>query len=475
MQLAKPFFKQLNKFMQKSKLPLSNSDAKWIQLSKLTYERDGKRFNWEMVERKHKKSKVDAIIIAPLLIGDGKPKTLLTLQYRPPIDKISVEFPAGLTDKGELAETTALRELKEETGYYGKVVHTSPVLSSDPGLTNASFQIVTVQIDLQDKRNKNPSQDLQGDESIELKVVDIDNLLNTLDKLSVDCQVDGKLYHYAMGLANNAVKTCLSPIELDSYHRDGILAIPNVLTDAECDLLINRANELSNEFDPNSSPIFTTNEKNHINNDYFLQSHNNISYFLEEDASKEQILKKNNCINKIGHALHILDPIYKSISDKAIVYNICKQLKMTSPHIMQSMVIFKQPHIGSKVNPHQDGTFLQTPNLLGFWFALEDVHLTNGCLEVAKQSHLLPIAKTFNKIGSTTEFKQLHDTPTDLEYEPVLVKKGSLVLIHGNVYHQSRPNKSDHSRIIYTFHCADLKETWYDANWIPLGPTNYKL
>lgn len=39
-----------------------------------------------------------------------------------------IEVPAGLIDEGETAEEAAVRELKEETGYVGKVTETSPVM-----------------------------------------------------------------------------------------------------------------------------------------------------------------------------------------------------------------------------------------------------------------------------------------------------------------------------------------------------------
>ena len=40
-------------------------------------------------------------------------------QFRPPIDKLVIEVPAGLVDEGETVEESAVRELREETGYVG--------------------------------------------------------------------------------------------------------------------------------------------------------------------------------------------------------------------------------------------------------------------------------------------------------------------------------------------------------------------
>jgi ADP-ribose pyrophosphatase len=43
------------------------------------------------------------------------------------MDALSLEFPSGLIDANEKPEEAALRELKEETGYVGKVTSVSPI------------------------------------------------------------------------------------------------------------------------------------------------------------------------------------------------------------------------------------------------------------------------------------------------------------------------------------------------------------
>ena len=464
--------------MRVGKQVLENAEAKWIQMSKLTYENNNRQHSWEMVERKHKKSNgVDAIIIAPILSGKGGLKTILALQYRPPIDRISVEFPAGLTDEGELAEETALRELKEETGYMGKVISTSPILSSDPGITNSVFQIVTVQVDLNHPNNQNTKQDLQGDENIELKVVELDTLLDTLGELGKSCCIDGKLYHYAMGLQNTGIPE-LTQQQIKDFNTKGYLTIPNMLSTAECDALLKHSIELCDDFSPKENKtIFSTEEAKQVKDDYFLDSHDKIRYFVEADATESDLINnKQKCVNKIGHALHCLDPKFKLISDKAIVSNICRQLGMVDPHIMQSMVIFKQPKIGGKVDQHQDGTFLITDKLIAFWIALEDTTIDNGCLQVAPGSHSFPISKFFEKQSDgSMKFNQIHKPEDNLKYENVIIKKGSLILIHGSVYHQSMENKSEKSRIAYTFHVSDLQNGWDTRNWIKKSDASYKL
>ncbi|MET3129902.1 ADP-ribose pyrophosphatase [Oxalobacteraceae bacterium GrIS 1.11] len=55
-----------------------------------------------------------AVVILPLL-DDGR--VLLERQFRYPLDRVFIEFPAGKIDPGEDALACAKRELLEETGY----------------------------------------------------------------------------------------------------------------------------------------------------------------------------------------------------------------------------------------------------------------------------------------------------------------------------------------------------------------------
>ena len=101
---------------------------------------DNKTRDWESAIRRTrpKGSLVDGVCILAVLDKPDGPEVLLQKQYRPPIDKVCIEMPAGLIDAGESVEFCALRELKEETGYVGKVEKSTGI---GPILFNGMFSI----------------------------------------------------------------------------------------------------------------------------------------------------------------------------------------------------------------------------------------------------------------------------------------------------------------------------------------------
>ncbi|KAF7188931.1 putative Nudix hydrolase P35G2.12 [Pseudocercospora fuligena] len=183
---------------------LDPSEAKWTELRKIEWtDQDGKDRVWEAAARKTRgKGGVDAVAIAPILRHPSRPpQTMVILQYRPPVEAFCVEFPAGLIDEGETPEQAAVRELKEETGYEGKVLDCSPTIVSDPGLTNANMQIATIEVELKEG-DKEPEQHLDEGEHIERILVPLDELYDKLQAMSKDQGkiVDARLFHWAAGL-----------------------------------------------------------------------------------------------------------------------------------------------------------------------------------------------------------------------------------------------------------------------------------
>eukprot|EP01121_Diplochlamys_sp_Union-15-3_P011846 TRINITY_DN3473_c0_g2_i1.p1 TRINITY_DN3473_c0_g2~~TRINITY_DN3473_c0_g2_i1.p1 ORF type:complete len:203 (+),score=45.62 TRINITY_DN3473_c0_g2_i1:87-695(+) len=179
--------------------------TKWLKFRQLHYlDHCGKERVWDYVERSTRTNEVDGVDILAIIRTKNKPsEVLLVAQYRPPIKGYSLEFPAGLVDKGETPQQAALRELKEETGYIADgIKESSPVLSLEPGLTNANMRLVHLEIDGDKEENKNPVQCVEETENIDIVRVPYDNLFESL--LSVASlhkyTIDAKLYTFALGL-----------------------------------------------------------------------------------------------------------------------------------------------------------------------------------------------------------------------------------------------------------------------------------
>jgi phytanoyl-CoA hydroxylase len=271
-----------------------------------------------------------------------------------------------------------------------------------------------------------------------------------------------------------SLRMTLNPDQIVAYERDGFLVLENFVDDEACDRLRARAEELVRDFDPQGVvSIFSTQEQTRTSDDYFLESGDKIRFFFEENAfHSDGTLRqsKERSINKIGHALHDLDPVFDEFSRTPEIKQLVSDLGIIDPLLLQSMYIFKQPRIGGEVTCHHDATFLYTEplRLVGLWFALEDATIDNGCLWVIPGGHKLGLKSRFMRAeGGGTRFEVIDDTPWPEEkLEPLEVKKGTVIVLHGLLPHLSRENRSPKSRQAYTLHVIDASANYPASNWL---------
>ena len=266
----------------------------------------------------------------------------------------------------------------------------------------------------------------------------------------------------------------ISGQQLLNYQRDGFLVLPDFVETAACDRLRQRAEELVDEFDPAGVvSIFSTREQTRTSDDYFLESGDKIRFFFEENAfhpNDSLRQSKGRSINKIGHALHDLDPVFDRFSRQPQIRELAADWELAEPLLLQSMYIFKQPNIGGEVSCHQDGTFLFTEPLrmVGLWFALEDATKENGCLWAIPGGHQLGLKKRFVRApGGGTRFEVLDQTPwAEEKAQPLEVKKGTVIVLDPLLPHLSRENRSTRSRHAYTLHLIDASVNYPADNWL---------
>jgi len=262
------------------------------------------------------------------------------------------------------------------------------------------------------------------------------------------------------------------------YARDGFLVLPEFVDASSCDRLRARAEELVQEFDPGEIiSIFSTKEQNRLTDDYFLNSGDKIRFFFEADAFlPDGSLKqsKEQSINKIGHALHDLDPVFSEFSRTPELVQLIKDVDIERPLLLQGMYIFKQPKIGGEVTCHQDSTFLYTKpaTIAGLWFALEDATLENGCLWAIPGGHKVGLKSRWLRSESGMKFEVLDSSPWPEEkLEPLEVRKGSLILLDGLLPHKSLANRSTKSRHAYTLHVIGGDCEYPETNWLQRSPS----
>ncbi len=263
-----------------------------------------------------------------------------------------------------------------------------------------------------------------------------------------------------------------------NYDTNGFVILDGFVSTTDCDRLRNRAADLVSEFDPAGIvSIFSTREQNRVADDYFLASGDQIRFFFEEDAFlPDGTLKqsKERSINKIGHALHDLDPVFKQFSRSPEIKQLIAELGIEDPLLLQSMYIFKQPNIGGEVTCHQDSTFLYTePNdIAGLWFALEDATIENGCLWAIPGGQKLGLKSRWvgtPKNGMRFETYDGTSWPED-QLVPLEVSKGTLIVLSGLVPHKSFANRSTKSRHAYTLHVIGGKCHYPNDNWLQRSP-----
>ena len=266
----------------------------------------------------------------------------------------------------------------------------------------------------------------------------------------------------------------ITPQQLERYQNDGFLVLKAFAEEHECDALRERAEQLVQEFEPAEVvSIFTTHEQSRIADEYFMTSGDKIRFFFEEKAFlSDGTLKqrKERSINKIGHALHDLDPIFNRFSRSEKIKELANAIGFGESYLVQSMYIFKQPNIGGEVSCHQDSTFIYTEptDIVGLWFALEDATIENGCLWAIPGGHKRGLKSRWVRSPEGRMAFEIYDPEQWPEHElaPLAVKKGSLILLNGLLPHRSFENRSPRSRHAYTLHLIHADANYPADNWL---------
>ncbi|MGL4549888.1 MAG: NUDIX domain-containing protein [Gemmataceae bacterium] len=173
------------------------TDERWINLFAVTFENRGHTGRWVFASRKpvpHQGLTADAVVMVPVLRNPGEPPRLVLIrEFRVPVGGYMIGFPAGLIDPGETAETTARREMAEETGLTVTAVKrvTQPLVMT-AGLSDEAAALAFVDV------TGVPSPQLEASESIDVLLLDYDAVVRLCDDASavIDVKVWTVLWMY---------------------------------------------------------------------------------------------------------------------------------------------------------------------------------------------------------------------------------------------------------------------------------------
>ena len=272
----------------------------------------------------------------------------------------------------------------------------------------------------------------------------------------------------------------LSPEQLATFERDGFLVLPNFVSRERCDELKAHVEGLLDKIDPSDGAgltVFDTSEQAHGDDEWFLDSGDKVRWFFEDGAVVNGALTVplRLAVNKLGHAMHDLDPAFEAFSRTPELAAVAADLGFGDPKLLQSMYIFKQPGIGGEVSLHCDHTFLWTEpqSVIGFWFAIEDATQENGCLWVHPGGHRIPVKSRYRMTPDLTEARMETLDPEPYSTDdlvPLEADAGTLVLLHGTLPHWSAPNTSNRSRHAFTLHVIDGVADYPADNWLRRPP-----
>jgi ADP-ribose pyrophosphatase len=142
---------------------------------------------WRLVEREFcdpegngfSRTFVDSPGVVAIAAVDGDRQLVMVRQYRPALDMVLWEIPAGMRDvEGETPLDCAKRELREETGYVGSTWRQIGQVAQSPGTSNSVAELYLAS-DLQ-RGEASP----QGPEemSSSIHLVDLDEAVRMVER-----------------------------------------------------------------------------------------------------------------------------------------------------------------------------------------------------------------------------------------------------------------------------------------------------
>lgn len=120
-------------------------------------------------------------VICVCLTSAGK--VVLEKQYRPPIGRVSYDYPAGSLELGDKDPTSGIRrELREELGFHARSLKKLCVLDVNPGFSNARMHVFLARGDIKEAATPEETESI-----VHMLVLPPDEVMALIDEGKLCC------------------------------------------------------------------------------------------------------------------------------------------------------------------------------------------------------------------------------------------------------------------------------------------------
>lgn len=228
--------------------------------------------------------------------------------------------------------------------------------------------------------------------------------------------------------------------DIESYRRDGFLAVEHGLSSVEVTRSISALSDLVAHPSP----------------DFMLQ--------LEQWAPSDlDALDIDARLDVVRRLLLFSDcsPELKSIAYHPAIVSVAERIIRESVTMIQDMALLKPPGGGREKPWHQDKAFFNfdpSAPVVGVWIALDEATAANGCMHIIPGSHL---------DGAVDHFRrrdwQICDTSVRTDHDTMVpLAPGGLMFFDGYIHHGTPANRTDKRRRALQFHYAGVSTVRID-------------
>ena len=218
----------------------------------------------------------------------------------------------------------------------------------------------------------------------------------------------------------------LTSLQVDQFHRDGFIAVEDVLTPLEISALYLRLQDIGNGVVD------------------FPKQYIQVEPEVDKGETTDNPIPFNH-IRKIWN-LTQFDSLFQTYARHPKIIKIVRNLIGPDIKIFVDQTLCKPPKIGSAKPPHQDSAYwtnIDPPNLIVCWMALTHATINNGCMRFIPGSHKLGVIK-----HKHLEDFRVEDQHIDYEKEvAVPLKPGDCTFHHSLALHRTEPNETSQARV----------------------------